>query len=220
MLLLGNPKDVIVATKKHIYFASEEQYMHMEGMRLMEILAHEYTHFWQRKHDALFMVKRMLSFGVALALVFLSGLSGMFWLALLACVLVLPVYNPWIAYYEFDAYRMSVLTRVCLWNNKKDLPLLRHTLFMPTDASLREIVDTLFSSTYFMQWAPSFVRERYLKRLHQWRAECLEKYFYTRLAFENNNTYLDPTAVSTPVLEEPYVTVLNYFVAQREVAHE
>ena len=220
--LLGGTRGTVTAGAKYIYFESEEQYMYMEGARLMEVLAHEYMHFCQRAHDPwFFMVRRCLRpmlvwLCVVLALVFWN-----LWFALFALIFSRPAYRVFVARQEFDAYRMAVLVRVCLANDSRVLPASWYDLFMPTDASLQTIVDDLFSSTYGMQWTSKAMRGGYVHKLRQWRAECLENYFQTRLAYEFKNKYITPTVLfRNKTLEEPYAHVLTYFVTNRAAAHE
>lgn len=210
----GNPKDVVSVSGKYIYFLSEDQFKYMEGMQLMEVLTHEYMHLWQRKYYPLYMVKRLLFVGLTVALVCLSILLGSVGFLIVSVVPLLPIYNPWVVLFEMDAYRMSVMTRVCMWNNTRPLPKSHYDLLTPTDASLREIVNGLFSETYLMQWAPDCVREWHLKKLLKWRDICLEKYFYTRLAFESENTYICVIEEGCRTLQEPYAHVMMYFVTE------
>lgn len=219
--LLGGTRRTVTASSRYIYFEFEEQYKYMGGMRLMEVLAHEYMHFWQRRYEPLFMIWRYartvlpLLFAV-LALVFWSPLYALF-----AILVLCPAYRPSVARQEFDAYRMAMLVRVCLANGGRALPASWYDLFMPTDASLQSIVDDLFSSTYGMQWTSRAMRGMYFLRLKQWRAECLQTYFQTRLAFESKNKYLMYTELAkNEAVGEPYAHVLAYFITNRAVVDE
>jgi len=103
---------------------------------------------------------------------------------------------------------MSILARVALWNNKFPLPPSPFQLMYPTDESLRNLIDkTLFTETYFSQWAPAFVRLIYYKQLREWRWECMKNYYAERLDIDKKNSYIGTTV-------EPYTTVLRYLVHQ------
>lgn len=187
-----------------------------------EVLAHEYTHLWQRYWDDWRLVKRACPALVALGVAFVGIVLDTQWLTLFAMIPLLPVYNPAVAQDEFEAYCSSMLARVCMSNNSVALPPIADKLLAPSDAVLRGFVDNMFSSTYLMHWAPGWVREVYFRRFKRWRIECKTAYFLTRLAFDKNNGYL-PTSfnirkevlVGTAHWRGCHLRILRYLVAAR-----
>jgi len=214
--LVGNDKDVMSTNGHSLYVSSPERYASLSEDQSTATLAHEYVHLWQRAYGHLYYMKRLLPVIVVLCLLFIAYSTGALWVSGLAVLPLLPIYNPWVARFEFDAYRMSMLVHLCLENNRHPLPASAYALYTFSDEAVQFIVDGIFSATYGMQWAPAVLRRRFRRKLSIWRQTCAENYFQSRLAFEKESTYLDIRTRLLQTIGEPYVTILMYLLAERK----
>jgi hypothetical protein len=220
--LVGGTVQVAILGKHTLYIPEVLMQSRPDSPLLTEVLAHEYVHMWQRANNRWFTLHRTWPYLLALVVVVGVALWSMsVWFTLFALLPLIPVYNPVVIREEYEAYCASILARVCVMNNEHPLPKNADALFGLSDDGLRSIVNTMFSSTYLMQWAPRAVREKYFQNLRVWHAGCKFNYFHARFAFEKNNGYIHPSfpvdfgvdaTPGFPYLRRPFTHILRYLV--------
>ncbi len=172
---------------------------------LTEILAHEYLHLRDRKRYStiLFRILYSLPQIIMPVIAYLAIYNANTLLTLLAFLFCLPVWPIFRCYAEFRAYAMTLVVRVCFYNNERPLPKSWQELFVPTDMGMREITEHIFSKAYYSNFTPQFIRDWYYKRMRWFVIARCKEYFNFRLAFESKSSYIIRH-------KDPYSHVLYY----------
>jgi hypothetical protein len=214
--ILGNTHNTVSCSKNTIWFPSRI-FLSDNELLVNELLAHEYVHLVQMRRNPLHKLLGSIPESIAiiflvLAVIYIHSSFSIF-LGTIGIVLLLPIYPVYRIQHEFEAYKMTILVRMTQWNNKFPLPKSHYNLFHISDAMIRDIIDNvLFSKTYNSQWCPAWVRSIYFEKMKTWRNTCILKYFRTRLAFEQKNSYIRES--------DMYSQVLSFFIENQVYSYE